>query len=160
MSRRPPLIRALVTTGLIAASSVVLGCGGASQDEIGKAKAQGKAEAQAEQKAAAERKRQATLEAKVRRLEAQQKAAAKASSGASTSSTAASGTSCGSGITVATNTSCAFARNVYIEWQYAGGGTVTVAAWSPVTNRYYEITCTAGVTTTCRGGNNAVIYIR
>lgn len=158
--------RFVLTTGLL--SGVMLfaaACGsGDSLDAVERAKEEGRQEAIAEQKAAAEEKRQADLEAKVKRLEKQQKAqkaaaAAKKKEAASAPS-ASTGTSCGSGISVGPNTTCAFARNVYLTWHGAGGGSIPVEVWSPVTERYYTMHCTAGGVTTCRGGNNAVVYIR
>jgi hypothetical protein len=32
--------------------------------------------------------------------------------------------------------------------------------YSPVTGRSYTMTCVAGIPSVCRGGNNAVVYIR
>jgi len=61
---------------------------------------------------------------------------------------------------VGRNTSCAFAANVESAFYAAGGGTNTVSVYSPVTGRSYTMTCVAGIPSVCRGGNNAVVYIR
>ena len=70
------------------------------------------------------------------------------------------GTSCGSNVSAGANTTCVFALNVAAEYLTQGGGTRTVDVYSPVTNQYYSMNCVAGVPTVCRGGNNAVVYIR
>ena len=67
---------------------------------------------------------------------------------------------CGSGVSVNSVTSCSFAEIVAQEWRDNGGGSITIEAWSPVTQRSYVMRCTAGVPTVCRGGDNAAVYIR
>jgi hypothetical protein len=78
-------------------------------------------------------------------------------------------TICPSGVSgVATTvTSCAFADNVRSTWIRSGGSSL-IQAYSPVTNTYYEMQCSADFTATlnsgrtvqairCSGGNNAVV---
>lgn len=72
----------------------------------------------------------------------------------------ASAESCGGGVYAGPSTSCAFASNVAKAWSNQGGGSVTVKAFSPVTRLDYAMVCIAGVTTVCRGGTNAVVFIR
>jgi serine/threonine-protein kinase len=66
----------------------------------------------------------------------------------------------GTSLSVGTNTTCAFARNVADAYYGNGGGTTRFDVYSPATGRYYTMNCTSGVPTVCRGGNNAVVYIR
>lgn len=58
-------------------------------------------------------------------------------------------------------TSCAFAevvRSAYAT-QPRRGGTVIINAYSPVTRETYRMTCTGSGVVTCKGGNNAVVYL-
>jgi len=79
------------------------------------------------------------------------------SSGSTSSPTA--GASCGDGVSVNSVTTCPFARNVRDAYQSSGGASV-IDVYSPVTGQTYTMNCTGGVPTVCRGGNNAVVYIR
>lgn len=137
------------------------------QEDVQKARQEGAAAERAKLAAKAERQKQAQLEQRIKKLEAtlaakekaaQKKAAAKAASGGAT--TTSSKTSCGGNLYAGGNTTCPFAQNVERAWYSAGGGSVVVEAYSPVTGRYYTMQCTAGIPTTCRGGNNAIVYIR
>lgn len=67
-------------------------------------------------------------------------------------------TSCGSGLSVNDVTSCPFARRVRTAFEAEGASTISV--YSPVTKTTYTMMCQSGVPTVCRGGNNAVVYIR
>jgi hypothetical protein len=71
----------------------------------------------------------------------------------------ASSSTCGDGISVNGATSCAFARNVAAEYRSSGGAS-TIEVFSPVTHQSYTMSCAGGVPTVCRGGNNAVVYVR
>ncbi len=73
---------------------------------------------------------------------------------------APSTSACGDGLSVGPNTSCAFAISVRDAYLGSGGGSVTVEAYSPVTEQYYTMNCTAGEPTTCTGGNNASVFIQ
>ncbi|WP_079927207.1 hypothetical protein [Mycobacterium sp. AT1] len=58
-------------------------------------------------------------------------------------------------------TSCAFAevvRSAYAT-QPRRGGTVVVNAYSPITGETYRMTCTGSGVVTCKGGDNAVVYL-
>jgi heat shock protein HslJ len=65
-------------------------------------------------------------------------------------------TGCGGGLAVGPNTTCAFAESVHSAYESSGPG--TVMAYSPVTNRTYTMTCSAGSPVVCTGGNNASVY--
>lgn len=56
-------------------------------------------------------------------------------------------------------TSCTFATAVRDAWVAAGKGSGTVVAHSAVTDRDYSMTCGGSELTTCRGGDNAVVYL-
>lgn len=58
-------------------------------------------------------------------------------------------------------TSCPFAisvRGAYLDTARPGDPAL-VEAYSPVTGQRYEMRCTGGEVITCRGGNNAVVYL-
>lgn len=81
-------------------------------------------------------------------------------SGGSTSGGSSGTTNCGGGVSVNSVTSCSFADNVAQAYRDSGGAS-TVDAYSPKTGQVYTMTCTdQGITTVCRGGNNAVVSIR
>jgi len=100
-------------------------------------------------------------DAKVR---ADKEAAAKAAevrvAAAKAATAQAARTSCNGNVSVGGNTTCAFAVNVESSYYQSGGGYSTFWVYSPVTGLYYTMTCTPGVPTVCRGGHNAVVYIR
>ncbi len=167
-------IRAFLTV-CVAASVALAGCSKVETDQkaVDEARAQGVALEKARQKAAAEKARQKALTERIRRLEQQQRQAARRAAAdkrrAAAQATAAHaapaapsspGSSCGGGLSVGPNTSCAFAEAVRSEWYSAGGGTTTVYAYSTVTGQSYSMYCAGGAPTVCRGGNNAVVYIR
>jgi len=148
----------------IGASLVLAGCGSStSQSELDKAKAAGASEEAAKQK-------QASVDAKIKQLEedlakAKTQGVTPSQSAApgpapQTLAPAARGASCGGNLSVGANTSCAFAAYVEAALSDAGGGSKTLSVYSPTTGKYYTMTCVAGVPTVCRGGNNAVVYIR
>jgi hypothetical protein len=64
--------------------------------------------------------------------------------------------SCGDGLSVGPNTTCPFAVNVRAAYWQQGPG--TVMAYSPVTHRTYAMSCSAGATVVCTGGNHASVY--
>jgi heat shock protein HslJ len=66
-------------------------------------------------------------------------------------------TGCGGGLAVGPDTTCPFAENVRSAYDNTGPG--TVMAYSPVTNRTYAMTCSAGSPVVCSGGDNATVYI-
>jgi septal ring factor EnvC (AmiA/AmiB activator) len=98
----------------------------------------------------------AATQAAAAQAAAAQAAAAKAAAAAAQPQT----TSCDANVSAGANTTCVFALNVESAYYASGGGYSTVSVYSPVTGLYYGMTCTPGVPTVCRGGNNAVVYIR
>lgn len=59
-------------------------------------------------------------------------------------------------------TSCPFAESVREAYgnQSVRSSTVSVYAYSSVTGRTYLMTCSGSAMVTCRGGNDAVVYLR
>lgn len=161
--RPGPAVRRPVVVLAIGVSLLLSGCSTTSQSELDKAKAAGASEEAAQQSTSAQQEAQAKLAAEVQKLK-EQLAAKTATATPSTASPAQpaqpAGTSCGSNVSAGANTTCVFALNVAAEYLTQGGGTRTVDVYSPVTNQYYSMNCVAGVPTVCRGGNNAVVYIR
>lgn len=159
----------LFTAALLAASLTffAVGCG-TDSDDLEAAKAKGAAEQRAKDQQLEQARKQLKLEREIAKLKRSQKKQARAakpevrsgsqSSGAASSQS--SGASCGDPVSVGPNTSCAFAFNVASEYFSAGPGNQTIQVYSPVTGRTYTMNCVAGAPTVCRGGNNAVVYIR
>jgi hypothetical protein len=110
--------------------------------------------------------REAHLKAQIARLKKQQRHRSSGPRATATAPAASSGlpaqsvTDCGNNISVGPNTTCAFAYNVAADYYSTAGGTQTLLVHSPVTGLDYAMTCTPGVPTICRGGNNAVVYLR
>jgi hypothetical protein len=156
----------------IGLSVLLSGCARTSDADLAKAKAAGASEEAANQKVKAQQEEQARLSAEVKKLQQEaDKAKKNPSSGPSSSArlpappaqaapATGRGTSCGGNLSVSRNTSCAFAANVRAAFYAGGGGTRSVEAYSPVTGRYYTMRCVAGIPSVCRGGINAVVYIR
>jgi Flp pilus assembly protein TadG len=147
----------------IGLSLLLSGCSSTSQSELDKAKAAGASEEAARQSASAQQEAQATLSAEVQKL--QQQLAAKTATAAPSPSAQAQpaqpqGTSCGANVSAGSNTTCPFALNVAAEYLSQGGGTISIVVYSPVTGQNYTMNCVAGVPSVCRGGNNAVVFIR
>jgi septal ring factor EnvC (AmiA/AmiB activator) len=173
--------RAVCKPALIAITGVTIllsGCSaGASQSEVAQAQKVA-ADAQAQKDAIKQQQdTQASLAAQVKQLkdQAAQAAAAQAAAAAAKAATAqvaaaqaaaakvaaqAQMTSCDANVSAGANTTCAFAINVESTYYQSGGGYSTFDVYSPVTGLSYTMTCTPGVPTVCRGGNNAVVYIR
>jgi len=166
----------------IGVSLLLSGCSKTTQADLDKAKAAGASEEAAKLKQKTLEDEQARLAAEIKRLQAEAvKSASAAASAKATATqtvqggtvqggtvqggtgqqgTVTRGTSCGGNLSVGANTTCAFAVNVRSAFYAAGGGNVSVEVYSPVTGKYYTMYCVAGVPTVCRGGNNAVVYIR
>ncbi len=67
-------------------------------------------------------------------------------------------TSCGGGVSVGPDTTCVFAEDVESAYRRSGGES-TVEAYSPVTEKFYEMTCvTSASLVTCTGGIGATVY--
>lgn len=135
-------------------------CGGTSADDLQKAREQGAKEQKQKHDAAEQKRKQRALEKKVARLERARRGGNSSAGSAGGGGTTTGSTSCGGGLSVNGNTSCTFAENVRAELNSVGGGSATINVYSPVTGATYTMRCTAGVTTICRGGNNATVYIR
>jgi Flp pilus assembly protein TadG len=156
---RPVVVLAIVLSLLLS------GCARTSQSELDKAKAAGASEEAARQSASAQQDAQAKLAAEIQKLKAQLDAkTATVTPSTVTASVsvpvAPQGTSCGSNVSAGPNTTCPFALNVAAEYLTEGGGTISIVVYSPVTGLDYTMSCVAGVPSICRGGNNAVVYIR
>jgi heat shock protein HslJ len=65
-------------------------------------------------------------------------------------------TFCGNELAVGPDTTCAFAEDVRSAYDNTGPG--TVIAYSPVTNRTYAMSCSAGDAVVCTGGDDASVY--
>jgi len=161
-------LRQIFVALVVAGGLLLSGCA-PSESELAKAKQAGAEEQVQQESIAEEQAEQAALKAQVEELTkraAKEKAAkakakaAKAKSANKVSDASKSATQCGGNLSVGSNTSCSFAYNVRAEYLAAGGRDAQIEAYSPVTGRYYVMTCTPGVPTVCRGGNNAVVYIR
>jgi septal ring factor EnvC (AmiA/AmiB activator) len=153
------------------------GCSrGASESEVAQVK-QDAAHAQAQADALKHQQdTQASLAAEVTKLKddatkaavakavvakaAAAKSAAKQAAAAKAARVQARMTSCGGNLSAGPSTTCAFASNVENNYYADGGGNSRFDVYSPVTGLYYTMTCIPGVPTVCRGGNNAVVYIR
>jgi hypothetical protein len=150
----------------IGVALLLSGCAKTSQSDLEKAKAAGASEQAAKQSESASAAAQAKLAAEVQKL--QEQLAAKTATASSSTVTQVvpvqpaqpQGTSCGGNVSAGANTTCPFALNVAAEYLTQGGGTRSIEVYSPVTGRYYTMSCVAGVPSVCRGGNNAVVYIR
>jgi hypothetical protein len=176
--------RRVVLIGAVSGAVILGGGFAAAMHMRGPAQAQVAQAQQAAAQAKAQKDTQASLTAQVQQLkdQAAQAAAAKAAAAQAAATQAAAVkaaqaaaaktaaeqaapaqpqmTSCDSNVSAAANTTCAFALNVESAYYASGGGYSTVSVYSPVTGLYYAMTCTPGVPSVCRGGNNAVVYIR
>jgi hypothetical protein len=65
-------------------------------------------------------------------------------------------TSCGQGLSVGPDTTCPFAADVRAAYESHGPG--VVEAYSPVTAQTYAMSCSAGSSVVCTGGQNASVY--
>lgn len=151
--RRWPVLFSL---GVMLALGVLgSGCGGsgASQDELDRARKQGAAKAR--------------QQAKIRQIQTELRELRGGAGGGSGPSHAptpapagsASPHNCGAELSANQNTTCGFAANVRdAYYRDVGSGSGTVTAWSPSTQRYYDMYCTAGSPHECTGGNNAAVY--
>ncbi len=151
----------------------VSGCGGSDgtsardqAEAIREARADARREARAEAKAEKAADDAKALQKEVDALKKGTKTTAGSSSSGGGSSSggaaapASSGTtSCGGGLSVNSVTTCPFAENVRGEYG-SNPGASEISAFSPATGKLITMRCSSGVTTICRGGNNAIVYIR
>lgn len=151
-------------------------CGQVSRASVEAAREAGRSQGAAQEKDRAEKESLerdvADLKEEQEELQRQVQARAGATPAAGGGKTAGGGTSagsagtgsgahtCGSGVSVNSATSCSFADNVAGDWRSNGGGSSSFQSWSPVTQRWYVMRCVSGMPTVCRGGNNAVVFIR
>jgi phage tail tape-measure protein len=155
----------------VTAGAAVGGCGGSNQAATVNTAAQREAIEKAKEEAVREavekeRERQQAkrLQAQIDELKRRQRQAERRSQGSSSGANAADAqpsvptSSCGGGIRVGPNTSCLFARNVVQAYYESGGGSTTVIAYSPVTDRSYSMYCQAGAQIVCAGANNASVF--
>jgi hypothetical protein len=176
----------LVVAGVVAALALTA-CGGTSDAELAAARSAGAQEQAQKEEAKRQQDAQASLAAEVERLKkeaedakaaeaakaaaeakakaaadakAKADAAAKAKAAKAKASAQAAQTRCSDRVSAGANTSCAFALTVESAFYNWGGGNRALEVYSPVTGLWYTMHCQAGVPTVCRGGNNAVVYIR
>lgn len=149
---------ALIVTVVLAVSLGFIACGspGASQEELNQAKREGAAHAR-------ETARIKQIQHELRKLRNGNRAgnvAVVPAGSASSGSTGTTGTtSCGGELSVGPATTCPFAENVRLAYERElGSGSGIVYAYSPATEKLYEMQCTAGTTHVCTGGNNASVY--
>jgi hypothetical protein len=166
------MTRSLSAVGVVVACLFVAACGSGSGNQTDTAKLdaarrEGVRQERLREQQLAQRREQQQLKKKVAQLEKESRAHRHGSATppasttpASTDAPAASSTSCGGNLSVGASTSCTFAADVESAYFENGGGSGTVRAYSPITKQWYTMTCTAGAPTICRGGNNAVVYIR
>ena len=170
-------VRKPIVIAIFGVTVLLSGCSsdGTSKSDVAQA-IQSAAQAQAQKDSIKQQQdTQASLAAEVKKLTedaakaaAAKTAAANAAAAAAVAKAAAAKaataksqiTSCGGNLSAGANTTCAFAYNVENSYYQSGGGYSTFAVYSPVTGLYYTMTCTPGVPTVCRGGNNALVYIR
>ena len=68
---------------------------------------------------------------------------------------------CNDWVAVNANTSCEFGQNVAGAYASTAGGSVTLRqVYSPITQKYYDMTCTKYDLVTCTGGTDAAVYLR
>jgi hypothetical protein len=133
-------------------------CGGdseASQEELDRARREGIAKA----------RQQAKIDDIEKQLKSLKKNGSSSSQGSppppsTPSPTTTSGsTSCGGSLSVGPNTTCGFAANVEADYySEIGSGSGTVYSYSPTTEQYYTMYCSAGAPHVCTGGNDASVY--
>jgi len=152
-------------------SGAMAGCGSSSADDerlqnekIEAARAEGRREARAEAATKEATAQARKLQREVDRLkEGTGGSAAPTKTGASSTPAAAapaSGNSCGGGVSAGNSaTTCPFSLNVADVYRGSDGAS-TIDVYSPVTKMTYIMSCSDGTPTVCRGGNNAVVYIR
>jgi hypothetical protein len=151
------LHRTLFICGALALATTLVACGSSatSQDELDRARNEGAA--------------QATQQAKIEGIEKQLKSLRHGDHASNRSNTSlppsssttseVGGTSCGGGLSVGANTTCSFAENVESDYfSEIGAGSGNVVSYSPVTDKLYNMYCTAGEPHVCTGGNNASVY--
>jgi hypothetical protein len=138
------------TTALLAVASLLASCGGSSDEDLRRARAEG-----------AREQRLRTLERELRDQKKQsskgaQSPSAAAPSGSGSSAPSSGRTPCpaGGGVAVGPNTTCAFAQAVKDAYPNSGE---SFEVYSPATKQTYTMSCTQGSPHVCTGGNNASV---
>lgn len=165
MAQGRAVISTIAALGAAAISVAAVGCGSSSNElsaeQVSSIKREAVRELKAEQRERAADRKLDQLERDLKRLKRERRKeprAAAPSGGGSAPAPASSPSSCGNNISVNSVTTCPFAANVAAAYYDSGPG--TVYATSPVTGRTYAMSCSAGVTTVCTGGDGAAVYIR
>lgn len=168
LRRRKPSCRSLLLL-LIALMTFAASCGSNAdeqrlqQDKLDRAREEGRKEATRDEKLRELAQKQKQLESQNRKLKKKQNDGGSSGNGGSNVANATAapsgggGSSCGGGLSVGSNTTCAFAANVKRAYYVTGGDSI-IEVYSPVTQRTYTMSCTAGSSHVCRGGNNATVY--
>jgi hypothetical protein len=142
---------------LIAVSFLASACGssGASQDELSEARKEGAQETQQQMKLR-------HIEKELHSLKRHGAAAGQnpnRPTGEPAPAPSGGTTSCGGSLSVGPDTTCGFAANVEADYySEIGSGAGTVYSYSPTTERWYTMYCTAGSPHECTGGHNASVY--
>jgi hypothetical protein len=148
----------LAAGSLVILGLVITGCGdsGASQEELDAARKEGAAKAHQEEKIQQIEKELKALRRKGGKPSAPGPDTSPAPEGTSSVSTSGN---CGGSLSANENTTCGFAENVESAYySEIGSGSGTVSAYSPTTEQYYSMYCTAGSPHECTGGNDAAVY--
>jgi hypothetical protein len=145
-------MRRMLLAVLLPAVLLASGCS-ASKDDLQRAAASGAS-------AEAQKQTEASLRADVERLKSAAASPSSAPAPVAPAPAQPASTSCGGTVSAGGSTSCAFALSVASAYFRSGGGTTSVQAYSSVTGQTYVMQCESGVPVVCRGGNNAVVYIR
>jgi cell division protein FtsB len=149
-------------------SLLLSGCNGsASESQLAQAKKSGAAAQAHKDQLKRQQREQAKLKAQLKRMQAQSKKhpapqAPPATVTVAPPNPSRGGTSCGVNLSVGGDTSCPFAQYVASAYYQSSGGYVTLYdVYSPVTAKYYVMTCVPGTAAeVCTGGINAVVYIQ
>lgn len=148
---RPTNLAAALALGAMVLTGT--GCG-ESEQEVEQARKQAAEQQRLKDKAA-------ELEDEIKELKAQQPQVTTTVTREQTTTSPQQGPSrnCGGGVAAGPNTSCAFALNTAREWVDTSGGAV-IQVYSSATKKTYTMKCRTNSTgTTCRGGNDAIVYI-
>jgi hypothetical protein len=130
------------------------GDSGASQEELDRARKEGLAKARQQAKIA-------DIEKQLKSLKKNGRSSSGSPPPPSESGAISSegSTSCGGGLSVGPSTTCGFAANVQADYyDEIGSGSGSVYSYSPTTEQWYTMYCSAGAPHVCTGGNDASVY--
>jgi hypothetical protein len=146
----------MAAIAVISFGVVACGSSGASQEELNQAKQEGAAHAQ---ETARIKQIQREIRAIRRHGGGNPNVVPAGTAPSSATSNTTGTTSCGGELSVGPSTTCPFAENVRAAYEEElGAGSGIVYAYSPATNKLYEMQCTAGTPHVCTGGNSASVY--